>query len=198
VIVPGARVLVCSTDPAVRGALMRASAGVCDDGMGRVVRPALEHLAFLPERPYLPPGTLREMMGASDGSVPLDGEMRSALLTMDAADLVERAEGIDLERDWEHVLTQHEQQVVALARVLVARPRFAFVDNLGRLAGDGRLSTVLAAFVERGITCVAFGSTDEPRASYDTVLVLAANGAWHVESAQPGDTGVLPGSGGSR
>jgi N-methylhydantoinase A/oxoprolinase/acetone carboxylase beta subunit len=46
--------------------------------------------------------------------------------------------------------------VVALARVLVARPRFAFVDNLGRIVGEGRLAMVLAAFVERGIDPRAF------------------------------------------
>jgi putative ATP-binding cassette transporter len=165
---------------------MRATAGVWDEGLGRVKRPPLEHLAFLPERPYLPPGTLREMMGASDGSVPLDGEMRSALLTIDAAELVERAEGADQERDWEHVLSPRDQQVVALARVLVARPRFAFVDNLERIVGGELLPVVLAAFVERGITCVVLGGADEPRIHYDTVLVLAADGTWHVESVLVG------------
>ncbi len=190
---PGSRVLVSSHDPSARAALMRATAGVWDEGLGRVKRPPLEHLAFLPERPYLPPGTLREMLGASDGSVPLDGEMRSALLIIDASDLVERAEGTDQERDWEHVLSQREQQVVALARVLVARPRFVFVDNLGRIVGEGRLAMVLAAFVERGITCVVLSGADEPRLHYDTVLVLAADGTWHVETLQPG---TIPGSGG--
>jgi putative ATP-binding cassette transporter len=83
----GARVLVCSDDPSVRGALMRATAGVWDDGGGHVVRPPLEHIAFLPERPYLPEGTLREMMESSDGSVPLDNELRSALAAIYASQL---------------------------------------------------------------------------------------------------------------
>ena len=70
VIPRGAHVLVCSADTAARAALMRATAGVWDDGTGVVVRPPLEQLAFLPERAYLPPGTLREMMETSAGSVP--------------------------------------------------------------------------------------------------------------------------------
>ena len=43
-----------------------------------------------------------------------------------------------------------------------------------------------AAFVERGITCIALGGIDEPRHSFDTVLVLAADGTWHVESVRLG------------
>ncbi len=180
VIPRGAHVLVCSADAAVRAALMRATAGVWDDGTGVVVRPPLEQLAFLPERAYLPPGTLREMMETSAGSVPLDGEIRSALATLDAIDLVARVEDTDRELDWERLLSLRDQQALALARVLVARPRFAFVDNLGELVGADRLATVFAAFSERGITCVAFGGDDEPRDAYDMVLVLAPDGTWSV------------------
>ncbi len=184
VIPRGARVLVCSEDPTVRGALMRATAGVWDEGAGHVVRPPLEDLAFLPERPYLPPGTLREMMEASDGSVPLDGELRSALAALDASDLIGFAEGTDRTLDWERLLSLRDQHALALARVLVARPTFAFVDNLGETVGAGRLATVFAAFAERGITCVAFGNHDEPREGYHTVLVLAGDGTWSVEVAE--------------
>jgi putative ATP-binding cassette transporter len=182
---PGSHVLVCSADPTVRGALMRATAGVWDEGTGRVVRPPLEHLAFLPERSYLPPGTLREMMETSDGRVPLDSELRIALATLDAIDLVAEAEGTDRELDFERLLSLRDQQVLAIARVIVGRPRFAFIDNLGEIVGVERLPAVFAAFAERGITCVAFGGHDEPRGGYDTVLVLAADGTWTIQSADP-------------
>ncbi len=178
---PGARVLVCSDDAAMRGALVRATAGVWDDGRGRVRRPDLEHVAFLPERPYLPPGTLREMLEGSDGRVPLTDELRRVLLTIDALDLIELAAGTDRELDWEQVLPLREQQLLAIARILVERPRFAFIDNLADIVGPGRLALVLTAFGERGITCVALGSVDDPRTHYETVLVVAADGTWRIE-----------------
>ena len=120
--------------------------------------------------------------------MPLDGEMRSALLIIDASDLVERAEGTDQERDWEHVLSQREQQVVALARVLVARPRFVFVDNLGRIVGRGAARHG-AGRLRRAWHHLRrmLSGADEPRLHYDTVLVLAADGTWHVETLQPRD-----------
>ncbi|MCC6764555.1 MAG: ABC transporter ATP-binding protein/permease [Deltaproteobacteria bacterium] len=195
VIAQGARLLVCSKDPAMRGALVRATAGVWDQGRGRVKRPELEELAFLPERPYLPPGTLREMMGAGDGSVPVDDEIRSALGVLGAHELFERTVAMEAEQDWERVLTLHEQQVLSVARVLVSRPKFAFVDDLGRIVGDERLSVVLNAFIERGITCVALAAMDGPRADYDAVLELADGGAWRVESAQLDDEAPLAGGG---
>jgi putative ATP-binding cassette transporter len=191
----GSRILVSSRDPAMRGALVRATAGVWDEGRGTVRRPPLEQIAFLPERPYLPPGTLREMMGASDGSVPLDDEIAGALDALGAGDLLDRADGIDVEHDWERVLTLHDQQILALARVLVARPVFAFVDDLEHIVGAARLPVVLSAFIERGITCVAFGDLDEPRADYDAVLELGEGGAWRVREpheepgAHPADLG---------
>ena len=178
----GTRALICSSDPTVRGALMRATAGVWGAGMGRIVRPPLAHIAFLPDRSYLPPGTLREMMEASDGSVPLDGELKSALAALDASDLVARAEGADHALDFERLLSLRDQQLLELARVLVTRPAFVFVDELAETVGSARLSTVLAAFDERGITCIAFGGEDEPRTGYHTVLYLASDGTWRAES----------------
>jgi vitamin B12/bleomycin/antimicrobial peptide transport system ATP-binding/permease protein len=181
VIEPGACVLVCSDEAAARAALVRATAGVWDDGTGRVHRPDLGDIAFLPERPYLPPGTLREMLEGSGGWVPLTSELKSALVTIDALDLIELAAGTDQALDWEHVLSLREQQLLAIARILVERPRFAFVDNLVRIVGAERLPIVLAAFVERGITCVALGASDEPRHSFRRVLIVATDGTWHIE-----------------
>ncbi|HEY5937505.1 MAG TPA: SbmA/BacA-like family transporter [Kofleriaceae bacterium] len=190
VIEPGACVLVCSDEAAARAALVRATAGVWDDGSGRVRRPDLRQIAFLPERPYLPPGTLREMLEDSDGRVPLTNELRSALVTIDALDLIELAAGTDRAFDWEHELPLRDQQLLAIARILVERPRFAFVDNLARIIGTDRLPIVLAAFVERGITCVALGGSDESWHAFETVLFVAADGTWRVESRRNEEGGA--------
>lgn len=187
-ILRGARVLITSADPAARAALLRATAGVWSDGAGRVVRPPLEDMAFLPERAYLPPGTLREMVEGSDGSVPLDAELRSALAILDAADLVTQTASADRELDWERLLPLREQQALALARVLVTRPRFAFVDRLGETVGADRLALVFSAFAERGITCVVFGE-DEPHHFFDAVLVVATDGTWTVAAGNAASAG---------
>jgi hypothetical protein len=59
------------------------------------------------------------------------------------------------------------------------RPRFAFVDNLGRTLAAEELATVLRLFTERGITYVAMTSEDGV-APCDVVLELAGDGRWSV------------------
>lgn len=56
------RVLILGANDAAKIALFRVTAGIWDVGVGRVVRPSAEQIAFLPERPYLPPGTLRQLL----------------------------------------------------------------------------------------------------------------------------------------
>ena len=122
------------------------------------------------------------MMEASDGSVPLDGELRSALATLDAADLVARAEGTDRELDWERLLSLRDQQALG-ARAHAHRAARALRSSTTSADRRRRAArAVFAAFAERGITCVAFGGDDEPRDAYDMVLVLAPDGTWSVES----------------
>ncbi|MEB2285103.1 MAG: hypothetical protein B6D46_10230 [Polyangiaceae bacterium UTPRO1] len=190
VIAAGAHILVVSQDPELRSALVRATAGVWDHGRGLVRRPKLEELAFIPEQPYLPSGTLREMMGGGDGRVPPDAEIGSALEVLGAHELFElfeRTVTTAAEPNWGRVLTLRERQILSVARALVAHPKFAFIGQLGNVVGAERLSSVLAAFGARGTTCVALGAPDEPRADYDTVLELAEGGAWRVESVRLDD-----------
>ena len=58
----GMRVLIRGRDASAQVALFRATAGIWCAGAGRIVRPGLDEILFLPERPYLPPGTLRELL----------------------------------------------------------------------------------------------------------------------------------------
>jgi vitamin B12/bleomycin/antimicrobial peptide transport system ATP-binding/permease protein len=58
----GTRVLLTGSSHAARAALFKAVAGVSTTGSGRIVRPGPDRMLFLPQRPYLPPGTLREVL----------------------------------------------------------------------------------------------------------------------------------------
>ena len=58
----GTKVLVVGSNEAARNALFRATAGIWPDEAGTLVRPPLDKISFLPQRPYLPPGTLRDVL----------------------------------------------------------------------------------------------------------------------------------------
>ena len=65
-------------------------------GEGRIVRPPLGHLAFLPERPYLPPGTLRQVLvGEIDGGDRSDDEIMRVVRALRAEPILTRLGGLD-------------------------------------------------------------------------------------------------------
>ena len=76
----GWKLLITGSNETAKVALFRATAGIWHWGDGRIVRPGRDELLFLPQRPYLPPGTLREILvrQGDAGAVPEDPDPRDA------------------------------------------------------------------------------------------------------------------------
>jgi putative ATP-binding cassette transporter len=175
----GTRVLVTSADELGRVALFRATAGIWDAGEGTIGRPSVDHILFAPERPYLPPGTLRQAIirAGWEERVP-DSAMSEALRALDSEVLIVRAGGFDEERDWDSIFSLREQQLVALARVLVAAPTFVFLDRIAATLTPEDVERVLQALADRSITYVMFGPANGAASLFDAVLDVRADGAW--------------------
>ena len=175
----GTRVLIRSRLDAPKIALFRATAGVWDRGAGRVVRPPLDRILFLPERPYLVPGTLREvLLRAADDQDTRDADLLAALETLDMADLAARAGGLDVERDWDDLLSLNQQQQLVFARIWLAAPTFVLLDRPGTTLSGNEVERLLRMLCERRVTYVTIGSGDDQLEHYDAVLDLDADGAW--------------------
>lgn len=173
------RLLVRARNPAAGVAVFRATAGIWHSGEGRIIRPSLESIYFLPERPYLPGGTLREgLLRTGREAVVGDAQIRAALRTLGIEELVERGGGLDAERDWEEVLSLGEQQLLAVARVLLAAPPFVFLDRIGTALEAGQVPLVLKALREQAITYIAFKGDGEDLSGFDAILDIAADGTW--------------------
>jgi putative ATP-binding cassette transporter len=171
------RVLVTGADELALVALFRASAGVWDFGSGRIVRPAPDDILFVPERPYLPPGSLRDVLVRAGKEVTNEA-IEATLKSLGVESLIARSGGCETEQDWDNVLSLREQQLLAIASVLLARPRFVFLDRI--------MTTLTPEDGERGLTvlqaesmgCVAFGATNGITSHFDAVLHIDANGKW--------------------
>lgn len=191
---PGVRVLVIGPSEEAKVALFRATAGIWDSGSGRIVRPESNEIYFLPERPYLPPGTLRELL-VRGGKEEVTAESRiwAVLRALDLEPLLVRTGGLDVERDWDHILSLREQQRLAFARLLLATPRFAFLDRISTSMRADETSQILKMLTKSGISYVTFSrwvpgrrGTDEKLENYDAVLELAGDGGWKWELTQSG------------
>jgi vitamin B12/bleomycin/antimicrobial peptide transport system ATP-binding/permease protein len=185
----GSRLLVVGVDEQAKVALFRATAGIWEHGRGRIVRPGSRCLCFLPERPYLPPGTLREILCAPEcAEVPSEPEMFAALDELGLLPTLERAGGIDVERDWDDILSLGEVQRFAAARVLLIKPDFAMLDRIETSLEAEQVHQVLAIFERIGVTTVSISRNESELLYFERVLELGVGGQWTlqpVKVAQP-------------
>ena len=180
----GMRVLVSSQDDAAKDALFKSMAGIYDAGTGLVRRPPLDQILFLPDRPYLPPGTLRQVLTATQPASRIpDTRIRKTLKLLDVADIVARAGGLDVEHDWDSLLSPHEQRFVSFARILLAAPRFAVMTHPIREMSSETADRVLKLLASHGITLITMGRMgnregDDHPENYDAELLLEPGGKW--------------------
>ena len=124
---PGQHTLVTGPSGIGKSTLFRALSGIWPFGDGVVEVPAKARQMFLPQRPYLPIGSLRDAVAypsASRGFT--DEEIKAALRDCELPQLAERLEEVD---HWGQRLSIGEQQRLAFARALLNRPDWLFLDE---------------------------------------------------------------------
>jgi putative ATP-binding cassette transporter len=123
----GDTVLLGGPSGSGKSTLVRAIAGIWPFGRGEVRAPLDARILFLPQRPYLPIGTLRDVVSFP---MPVGGIGDAALReALEAVGLTELAGRLDEATSWALQLSPGEQQRIAFARVLVQKPDWLFLDE---------------------------------------------------------------------
>ncbi len=172
----GTRVLITGSNLAAGAALFRATAGVAAAGAGRIIRPGPDDILFLAERPYLPPGALRRALAPTGEAS--DERILALLSELNLNLALIQADGLDSERDWGTLLPLREQQLLAVAHVLLARPQFVFLDRIGAALGPDELRKILGKLSEASIAYIQNGGPADSRDLYDAVLTCGGDGGW--------------------
>ena len=141
----GEAVLISGASGSGKSTLFRALAGIWPFGQGRVSLPQGARALFLPQRPYLPLGSLRRAVcyPLEAATVP-DEAVRAALVAVGLPHLAER---LDEEDSWDRRLSGGEQQRLAFARALLVKPDFLFLDEATASldpAGEAALYALIA------------------------------------------------------
>lgn len=127
VIEPGEKVLVKGESGSGKSTMIRAMAGLWPWGYGRILRPVGAEIAFMPQKPYIPLGSLRRALAypANDNKHD-DATIHEALRKTGLSHLIEK---LDEEENWSRILSGGEQQRLAFARVLINLPDIIIMDE---------------------------------------------------------------------
>ena len=180
----GTRVLVAGENHAAKVALFRAAAGVWSAGEGRIRLPNPEQILFVAERPYLPPGTLREALLRTGREIDhADDRILEVLESLELDALVDRVGGLDIERDWDDLLALGEQQRVVIARLVLAQPRFGVLHRIDTTLSPEQVARTLRLLRAAKITSIVLGDGAGLEGLYDEVLELHKDGTWSYQPA---------------
>ncbi|MCX5883925.1 MAG: ABC transporter ATP-binding protein/permease [Deltaproteobacteria bacterium] len=124
----GERVLI-EGNPAVTGSLFKVIGGLWPWGSGRVWLPVDGGMLFVAQRPFLPEGTLREALCYPHFPEPEAFPVSSIRHALECAGLAWLASRMDERDNWEQVLQQRAQQRLGIARVLLHRPAWVFMEE---------------------------------------------------------------------
>ena len=140
---------------------------------------------ILPQKPYLPLGSLHSdlLYPRTDLSTD-DATIRHALTSVGMGDLSELLDEI---QPWTHVLSLGEQQRLAMARVLLTRPRWLFMDKASSALDEPTEERLYRLIIENltGITLVSVGHRSTLQAHHTRRLQLLDDGAWRSQSLIP-------------
>lgn len=123
----GDRVLVTGPSGSGKSTLLRTLAGLTRHGEGHILLPRNAQLMFVPQRPYLPEGSLRDALAYPTAADAFDAQaLDQAVLRAGLGPLASR---LDVVARWSSILSPGEQQRVHFARVLLHRPDWVFLDE---------------------------------------------------------------------
>jgi len=176
----GSRVLVTGASGCGKSTFLRTLAGIWPFGHGQVTLPQGSRVLFLPQRPYLPLGSLRGALTYPQTTAGTDVALKAALSQVGLAALSEQLDRVD---DWSRILSLGEQQRLAFARVLLVRPQWLFLDEATSALDEPREQEMYELLRREmpELSIVSVGHRSTLFAQHTQELHLTGDGSWQLQ-----------------
>jgi vitamin B12/bleomycin/antimicrobial peptide transport system ATP-binding/permease protein len=185
VVEPGEKVLILGESGTGKSTLMRAIAGLWPWGSGRILVPRETAIAFLPPRPYLPLGTLRQAILYPALDLEIGDDEIAAIL--DECGLAHWSGRLDSIERWDQILSSGERQRLAFARLFLQKPQIAILDEATSALDEGSQAVLMQLIRSElpAATVISVGQRLEAEAFHDRCLrlVRADGGARLLDAA---------------
>ena len=182
---PNQSLAIVGESGAGKSSLLRAIAGLWNKGTGRIVRPSSDSMLFLPQKPYMILGTLRQQLlyPHTDSRVS-DERLHQALRQVNLPDLSEKVGGLDVELSWSDVLSLGEQQRLAFARLLLTQPNYAILDEATSALDVQNEQRLYRLLQESETTVVSVGHRPSLLQYHQQVLQVKGKSQWELFSVE--------------
>lgn len=189
-VVPGMNLLIVGPNGSGKSSLFRVLSGLWPLKVGHVIRPAPNDMFYIPQRPYLTAGTLRQQLLYPHSEAQMaargitDAKLAELMDQVELKYLLTR-EGWEKEQDWAETLSMGEQQRIAMARLFYHAPKYAILDEC-----TSQLSLDIEAFLynhcnELNITLITVAHRKSLWKYHSHILIFDGLGKWTFRELEP-------------
>ncbi|QDR82707.1 ABC transporter ATP-binding protein/permease [Sporomusa termitida] len=179
---PGDRLLITGASGSGKSTLMKTLAGIWPFGQGNIHIPAGESMLFLPQKPYLPLGTLREILAYPAAADLFAEEKLCEIMIM--CKLGEFIDCLNEDGNWSQILSLGEQQRIAFARAILQRPQWLFLDEATSALDEETEMAMHRLLHEQlpGATIISVGHRSTLMEYHHRTLNITEAGSWKLSA----------------